>query len=120
MTAAAIGVFAAAPSTATMPTAASIAGGRPSQGASTAPHVVPMKKIGVRMPPLPPTSSVIDVARIFSRNAPAGINDRAGESLIDRLRAQTGIAIARRRVERDEREPPANGEPVRMPFEPSQ
>jgi small-conductance mechanosensitive channel len=43
----------------------------PKNGANAAPLVAPTKKIGVTMPPLPPVSSVIEVARILRRNAPA-------------------------------------------------
>ena len=68
MTAAAIGVFAAAAKSATNPTAARKGGGSPSHGARAAPLAAPMKKIGVRMPPLPPVSSVMTVARIFNAN----------------------------------------------------
>src|SRR3954447_7708645 len=71
ITAAAIGVLAAAASMATSPTAPSSVAGTPNKGASAAPLVAPTKKIGVTIPPLPPVSSVIDVAGILSRNAPA-------------------------------------------------
>src|SRR5262245_51746360 len=66
ITAAAIGVFAAAANTATRPTAPRNVAGTLNKGASAAPPVAPTKKIGVTMPPLPPDSSVIDVARILS------------------------------------------------------
>ena len=71
ITAAAIGVFAAAASIATRPTAASSVDGSPTTCDKAAPLVAPMKKIGVTMPPLPPVSSVIEVARILRRKAPA-------------------------------------------------
>src|SRR5205085_6580290 len=71
ITAAAIGVFAAAASIATRPTAAKKVVGMPMSGANAAPLVAPMKKIGVTMPPLPPVSSVIDVATILRRNPQA-------------------------------------------------
>ena len=73
MTAAAIGVFAPAASIATRPTAARSAVGTPKNGAKAAPLVAPTKKMGVTIPPLPPVSSVIEVARILRRNAPAKI-----------------------------------------------
>jgi hypothetical protein len=56
---------------ATSPTAPKSGLGKPNKGASAAPLVAPTKKSGVTMPPLPPISSVIEVARILSRNAPA-------------------------------------------------
>src|SRR5258708_37803236 len=71
ITAAAIGVFGAAASIATSPTAARNVVGAPKNGANAAPLVAPMKKIGVTMPPLPPVSSVIDVAGILRRNPQA-------------------------------------------------
>ena len=69
MTAAAIGVFAAAARRATNPTAARNGDGTAKIRASAAPLVAPTKKSGVTMPPEPPLSSVIEVARIFSANA---------------------------------------------------
>ena len=72
ITAAAIGVFAAAPSTATKPNAANIGAGNPRWPASAAPRVVPIKKIGVTMPQLPPDSNVIAVAAILMANAKQG------------------------------------------------
>ena len=48
---AAIGVFEAAATTATMPTAAPCAGARPSQGANAPPVTAPMTNCGVAMPP---------------------------------------------------------------------
>src|SRR5258708_23769341 len=71
MTAAAIGVFAAAASIATSPKAARNVVCTPKTGANAAPLVAPTKKIGVTIPPLPPVSSVIEVARILRRKAPA-------------------------------------------------
>src|SRR6202049_5260162 len=65
ITAAAIGVFAAAASIATRPTAARNVVGTPKAGANAAPLVAPTKKIGVTMPPLPPVSSGIEVARLL-------------------------------------------------------
>ena len=71
ITGAAIGVFAAAASIATSPTAPRNVVGMPNKGANAAPLVAFTKKIGVTMPPLPPVSSVIEVARILGRNATA-------------------------------------------------
>ena len=74
MTAAAIRVLAAA-TTATNPTAATSVDGAPNTGASAVRLAAPTKKIGVKMPPLPPASSVIDVARILRRKAPRATCD---------------------------------------------
>ena len=63
--------MAAAASTETNPNAASKRGLTPNNGAMAAPLVTPMKKMGVRMPPLPPDSSVTPVTIILTRKAMA-------------------------------------------------
>ena len=65
MTAAAMGVLAAAARTETKPNAAITPGSRPAACARATPLVAPMKKSGVTMPPLPPVSRVTAVARIL-------------------------------------------------------
>ena len=69
ITAAAMGVLAAAARTETKPKAANTLEGRPTAVDSAAPLVAPMKKSGVTMPPLPPVSRVTVVATILKKNA---------------------------------------------------
>src|SRR5438093_5022561 len=83
ITAAAIGVLAAAASTETNPKAANTLDGRPAAADSAAPLVAPMKKIGVTMPPLPPVSSVTAVATILKRKART--NSRARPASADSM-----------------------------------
>ena len=71
MTAAAIGVLAAAARTETKPNAAMTPGSSPAAWARATPLVAPMKNSGVTMPPLPPVSRVTLVATILNRKASA-------------------------------------------------
>ena len=120
MTAAAIGVLAAAARTETKPNAAMTPGSSPAAWARATPLVAPMKKSGVTMPPLPPVSRVTagrhDLEQERQRDHPRGALERG----LDRRDAEARVLLPGGEVEERERHPARDRDEVRVAFEAAQ